>query len=224
MADQAENNPLTNRRPKAGDTPNGGPTPITPIANSGLAGAIKHGARIYQLMVESVTDYAIFMLDPAGYIASWNQGAERIKGYHADEIIGRHFSVFYTDDANAIGHPQHELEIATRDGRFEDEGWRVRKDGSVFWANVVVTRMLGRDGKLIGFAKVTRDLTHRRALDEERIARAALEQALAEQKKSEELREQLIGIVGHDLRSPLSSVIMGADLMLKRGMLHDADA
>src|SRR2546430_5337164 len=102
MADKAENHPLSNRRPKSSDLPNGGPTPITPIANSGLADAIKNGDRIYQLMVDAVKDYAIFMLDPAGYIASWNQGAQRIKGYDADEIIGRHFSVFYTDDANAI--------------------------------------------------------------------------------------------------------------------------
>src|SRR5436305_11452338 len=117
MADQAGNHPLSNRRAKSGDTPNGGPTPITPIANSGLAEAIKHGGRIYQLMVDAVKDYAIFMLDPAGYIASWNQGAQRIKGYNADEIISRHFSVFYTEDAIEIGHPQHELEIATRGGR-----------------------------------------------------------------------------------------------------------
>ena len=179
-------------------------------------------AERFRLLVESVKDYAIFMLDVDGRVSSWNVGAERIKGYRADEILGQHFSRFYPPET--AGRCAEELEIAARDGRFEDEGWRVRKDGSRFWANVVISRMLGRDGKLIGFAKVTRDLTHRRALDEERIARAALEQALAEQKKSEELREQLIGIVGHDLRSPLSSVIMGADLMLKRGMLHDADA
>ena len=179
-------------------------------------------AERFRLLVESVKDYAIFMLDVDGRVSSWNVGAERIKGYRADEILGQHFSRFYPPET--AGRCAEELEIAARDGRFEDEGWRVRKDGSRFWANVLISRMVGLDGKLIGFAKVTRDLTHRRALDEERIARAALEQALAEQKKSEELREQLIGIVGHDLRSPLSSVIMGADLMLKRGMLHDADA
>ena len=193
---------------------------------SAAAGVIlernEQDAARFRLLVESVKDYAIFMLDVDGRVTSWNIGAERIKGYRADEIIGQHFSRFYPPET--AGRCAEELEIAARDSRFEDEGWRVRKDGSRFWANVIISRMLGRDGKLIGFAKVTRDLTHRRALDEERIARAALEQALAEQKKSEELREQLIGIVGHDLRSPLSSVIMGADLMLKRGMLHDADA
>ena len=128
----------------------------------------------------------------------------------------------HVEIAHRVG--AEELEIAAREGRFEDEGWRVRKDGSRFWANVIISRILGRDGNLVGFAKVTRDLTHRRALDEERIERAALEQSLAEQKKIDELREQLIGIVGHDLRSPLSSVVVGAELMLKRGMLHDADA
>jgi signal transduction histidine kinase len=117
-----------------------------------------------------------------------------------------------------------ELEVAAREGRFEDEGWRVRKDGTRFWANVVISRMLDRDGKLLGFAKVTRDLSHRRQLEEERVARASLERALAEQKKIDELREQLIGIVGHDLRTPLTSVVAGAEMMLKRGMLSEADA
>jgi phosphoserine phosphatase RsbU/P len=179
-------------------------------------------AERFRLLVESVKDYAIFMLDADGRVSSWNVGAERIKGYRADEIVGEHFSRFYPPET--AGRCAEELEIAAREGRFEDEGWRVRKDGSRFWANVVISRMVGGDGKLLGFAKITRDLTHRRALDEERIARAGLEQALAEQKKIEELREQLIGIVGHDLRSPLSSIVMGADLMLKRGMLHDLDA
>ncbi len=179
-------------------------------------------AERFRLLVESVKDYAIFLLDVDGRVSSWNVGAERIKGYRADEIIGQHFSRFYPPET--AGRCAEELEIAAREGRFEDEGWRVRKDGSRFWANVIISRILGRDGNLVGFAKVTRDLTHRRALDEERIARAALEQSLAEQKKIDELREQLIGIVGHDLRSPLSSVVVGAELMLKRGMLHDADA
>src|SRR5438876_565590 len=117
MADKAENHPLSNRRPKSSDLPNGGPTPITPIANSGLSEAIRHGGRIYQLMVDSVRDYAIIMLDPAGYIGSWNQGAQRIKGYDADEIIGRHFSVHYREDDTSIGHPRHVREDATYDGR-----------------------------------------------------------------------------------------------------------
>src|SRR6185503_20709251 len=93
----------------------------------------------FRLFVESVQDYAIFMLDPEGRVASWNAGAARIKGYREDEIVGHHFSRFYPDDAVARGWPQHELAMAVRDGRFEDEGWRIRKDGSRFWANVVIT-------------------------------------------------------------------------------------
>jgi phosphoserine phosphatase RsbU/P len=179
-------------------------------------------AERFRLLVESVEDYAIFMLDAQGRVASWNVGAERIKGYRAEEIIGQHFSRFYAPDDRA--KCPMELEVAARDGRFEDESWRVRKDGTRFWANVVISRMLDRDGKLVGFAKVTRDLTHRRQLEEERVARASLEQALSEQKKTEELREQLIGIVGHDLRAPLSTIVMAAGMMLKRGTLQEADA
>lgn len=179
-------------------------------------------AQRFRLLVESVEDYAIFMLDAQGRVSSWNVGAERIKGYCAEEIIGQHFSRFYPPED--VSKCQMELEVAARDGRFEDENWRVRKDGTRFWANVVISRMLDRDGHLVGFAKVTRDLTHRRQLEEESVARAALERALAEQKRNEELRERLIGIVGHDLRTPLSSIVMGAGLMLQRGTLSEADA
>src|SRR6476469_9248330 len=99
-------------------------------------GGGKNDAELFRLLVESVSDYAIFLLDPQGYVASWNPGAERIKGYQADEIIGQHFSRFYTQGAVDRGWPAHELKVAQREGRFEDEGWRVRKDGSHFWANV----------------------------------------------------------------------------------------
>jgi phosphoserine phosphatase RsbU/P len=179
-------------------------------------------AERFRLLVESVEDYAIFMLDAYGRVSSWNIGAERIKGYRADEIIGQHFSRFYPPEDT--GKCAMELEAAAREGRFEDEGWRVRKDGTRFWANVVISRMLDREGRLMGFAKVTRDLSHRRQLEEERVTRASLERALAEQKQIEELRERLIGIVGHDLRTPLTSVVAGAEIMLKRGMLSEADA
>ncbi|HET7366635.1 MAG TPA: PAS domain S-box protein [Burkholderiales bacterium] len=118
--------------------------------------------RLYQRMIEQARDYALFVLDPDGRIMSWNLGAERLKGYVADEIIGRHFSVFYTREAVESGWPAHELEVATVEGHFEDEGWRVRKDGSRFWANVVITALRDDDGKLIGFSKITRDLTIRR--------------------------------------------------------------
>src|SRR5690349_4609266 len=121
---------------------------------------------LYQLLVESVRDYAIFALDPTGVILSWNAGAERIKGYKAAEIIGRHCSVFYTAEDMAAGKPANELIVAEREGRVEDEGWRIRKDGSRFWANVVITALRDTSGKLVGFAKVTRDLTARRRWEE----------------------------------------------------------
>nr|WP_322031373.1 PAS domain S-box protein [Paraburkholderia sp. J76] len=121
-----------------------------------------HNERRFEALVEPIEDYAIFLLDAHGYIVSWNRGAARIKGYEAHEIIGQHFSRFYTDEANARRWPDHELEQAALHGRFNDEGWRVRKDGSMFWANVVITALRERDGSLGGFAKVTRDLTAER--------------------------------------------------------------
>jgi len=117
---------------------------------------------IYKRMIEQAKDYALFVLDQSGRIMTWNAGAERLKGYAPDEIIGRHFSVFYTREAIESKWPEHELEIATVEGRFEDEGWRLRKDGSRFWANVVITALRDDDGKLLGFSKITRDLSERR--------------------------------------------------------------
>jgi PAS domain S-box-containing protein len=129
--------------------------------------ALRQSEERFKLLVESVRDYAIFMLDPSGYVLTWNAGAERFKGYRPDDIIGQHFSRFYTPDALARGLPEQELQIASRTGVFEDEGWRVRKDGSLFWANVVITAMRDAQGELVGFAKVTRDLTQRRAHEED---------------------------------------------------------
>ena len=120
----------------------------------------------FRLLVEAVQDYAIFVLDPTGRIATWNIGAEKIKGYKASEIIGQHFSIFYAQDAVASGWPDEELRRANAAGRFEDEGWRVRKDGTRFWANVIITRLSGPKGELRGFAKITRDLSERRRYDE----------------------------------------------------------
>jgi PAS domain S-box-containing protein len=134
----------------------------------------------FRLLVASVRDYAIFMLDPTGHILTWNAGAQNIKGYTADEAIGRHFELFYTDEARGREHPAYELEVATREGRFEEEGWRVRKDGTQFWANVVITALRDASGSLVGFAKVTRDLTERRIAQqrlEESERRARIEAA-----------------------------------------------
>src|SRR5215204_2876935 len=130
-------------------------------------------AELYRLLVASVRDYAIFALDPHGHVLTWNAGAAHLKGYQPHEIIGRHFSVFYSAEEVAAGKPQMELVVASREGRFEDEGWRVRKDGSLFWANVIVTALRGERGEVVGFAKVTRDLTERRAAEKQAIRLAA---------------------------------------------------
>lgn len=127
---------------------------------------IRDSERTLRLLVDSAQDYAIFLLDPQGIITSWNLGAERIKGYTAQEAVGRHFSIFYEAAALAAGWPQEELRRAAADGRFEDEGWRLRKGGTRIWANVVITALRGQGGELLGFSKVTRDLTERRAHEE----------------------------------------------------------
>src|SRR6185437_11638916 len=144
------------------------------------------------LLVEAVEEYAIFMLDPDGTVATWNSGARRIKGYSADEIIGRHFSVFYTDEEISAGKPQRELDQAKAEGRARDEGWRVRKDGSRFWANVVITAVYDRNGRLEGFAKVTRDETDRKRVDEQ----ARLLEIFAERDR---IAHELLGTVVRQL-------------------------
>ncbi|PYU93276.1 MAG: hypothetical protein DMG08_10585, partial [Acidobacteria bacterium] len=125
----------------------------------------------FRLLVESIEDYAIFLLDPQGNVSSWNPGAERIKGYRAEEIIGRHFSVFYPSEDVDRGKPQSELQVAARDGRFEEEGWRLRKGGTRFWADVVLTAIRDERGRVIGFGKVTRDLTERKWGEEEKFGK-----------------------------------------------------
>ena len=127
---------------------------------------LQNTSDLYRRLVESVSDYAIFALDPEGYVSSWNPGAQRIKGYTADEIIGRHFSSFYPPDDIASGKPARLLDVAARDGHIEDEGWRSRKDGSRFWANVVISAVRDNQGQVTGFTKVTRDVTERRSAEE----------------------------------------------------------
>lgn len=197
------------------------------IANARLYREAHHAREAseerFRLMVGQVKDYAIFMLTPTGNIATWNDGARSIKGYEASEIIGQHFSRFYPEEAVRAGKCEWMLRIATEKGRVEDEGWRVKKDGSRFWADVIITSVRDMDGKLVGFTKVARDLSERRKLEEERLARARAESELAEQKKLDELREQLLGVVGHDLRSPLGAISMATHLMIKRGILPDSE-
>ena len=163
--------------------------------------------RRFRLMVESVVDYAIFMLDPRGNIASWNPGAERIKGYSAAEIIGEHFSKFYPAEEIARGKPQWELEVASREGRFEEEGWRLRKDGSLFWASVVISAVRDEHGALLGFAKVTRDLT------EKKRGEAELVRAKVEAERANESKSQFLANMSHELRTPLNSLLILAKLL-----------
>jgi PAS domain S-box-containing protein len=159
--------------------------------------------------VEGVVDYAILMLDPQGYVTSWNAGAERIKGYTAHEILGQHFSVFHTPEDAANGKPERVLDQAIRTGRFEEEGWRVRKDGTRFWASVVVRALHDDDGKLRGFAKITRDLSERLEVEEERRRRLAAEEAA-------ELRAEFLSVAAHELKTPVTSLRGTAELTLRR--------
>jgi PAS domain S-box-containing protein len=168
----------------------------------------------FRLLVNSVADYAIFSLDPGGMILSWNLGAERLKGYSADEVIGRHFSLFYPSDAVRDHAPERLLGVALAEGRVESEGWRVRKDGSRFWASVIITALHGPDGSHRGFAKVTKDLTERKRNED--ALRGVLERERESAKRLRDLdnmRSGVFEIVAHDLRSPLGVIQSLAYLM-----------
>ena len=164
--------------------------------------------RRFRLLVQGVTDYAIFMLDPEGRVAEWNAGARRIKGYEAQEIIGQHFSRFYTEEDRAAGVPDRVLEQARTEGRFEAEGWRVRKDGSRFWASVVIDAIHDEDGALVGFAKVTRDITERR---EAQQATETARERMAEMQRLDALGE-LVGGIAHNYSNLIQIVLSGIRL------------
>jgi PAS domain S-box-containing protein len=151
---------------------------------------------LYRLLVASVRDYAIFALDARGNVLTWNAGAAQLKGYEAHEIIGRHFSTFYSAEDIAAGKPELEIVLATRDGRFEDEGWRTRKNGTRFWANVILTALRDEHGEVVGFAKVTRDLTERRAAQEQAV-RLAVESAA---RAAAEIRSHELDTLNHMLQ------------------------
>ncbi|MBX9651316.1 MAG: PAS domain S-box protein [Xanthobacteraceae bacterium] len=171
--------------------------------------------RSFRLLVEGVADYALYMLDPGGIVTSWNIGAQRIKGYSPDEILGRHFSNFYTDVDRANGKPARALRIAEEQGRYEEEGWRVRKNGTFFWASVVIDPI--REGEeLVGFAKITRDITERR---EAELKLAQMQAQLAESQKLDALG-QLTGGVAHDFNN-LLMIISGSVHTLKKGIEDD---
>jgi len=171
--------------------------------------------RNFRLLVEGVVDYALYMIDPGGVITSWNIGGQRIKGYLAEEIVGQHFSRFYTEADRANGKPQRALQTALEQGRYEDEGWRVRKDGTFFWASVVIDP-IREDGRLVGFAKITRDITERR---EAHLKLEQMQKQLAESQKLDALG-QLTGGVAHDFNN-LLMIISGSLHTLRKGAGDD---
>ena len=167
----------------------------------------------YRLLIDAVVDYAIFMLDRSGNVASWNPGAQRAKGYSPDEIVGRHFSVFYTDEDALAGKPARLLAAARDHGRAEDEGWRIRKDGSRFWANVVITAVRDEGGDLLGYAKITRDLTQSHRLNE--LERVAADSALVQSAREDEKKR-----IARELHDDLGQRISALKMTLAR---HETD-
>jgi PAS domain S-box-containing protein len=164
----------------------------------------------FRRLVLSVRDYAIFLLDPGGHVTTWNPGAQHAKGYTAEEIIGRHFSVFYTEEDRARDHPAEELRIAARVGRYEEEGWRIRKDGSRFWASVLITAVRDDAGLLVGYAKVTRDLTERRASEQ------AVREANARLERTNRELDRFASVAAHDLQEPLRTIAGFSGLLTQR--------
>jgi PAS domain S-box-containing protein len=174
--------------------------------------SLKKSEEQFRLLVQSVIDYAIYMLDPQGRITNWNLGAQRIKGYLPEEVIGQHFSMFYGPEDRLQGEPQRGLDTALREGRFENQGWRVRKDGSRFWANVVIDTIRSETGELIGFAKITRDITE--AMQAQRELELAREELFQSQKM--ESIGQLTGGIAHDFNNLLMVVLGSLELVRKR--------
>jgi PAS domain S-box-containing protein len=162
----------------------------------------------FELLVRSIVDYAIYLLDPEGQVTSWNAGAERIKGYSADEIVGKHFSIFYTEEDRAAGVPERVLESARREGKYEGEAWRLRKDGTRFWASVVLDAIKDESGELVGFAKITRDMT------EKREAQLRLEESREQLFRSQKMEAlgQLTGGLAHDFNNLLTAILGASDL------------
>jgi len=189
--------------------------------------ALRESEQRYSVLVDGVTDYAIYMIDPNGIVTNWNRGAQRIKGYRTEEIVGRHFSCFYTEEDRAANVPQRSLEIAVREGRYEAEAWRLRKDGSRFLANVVIDALKDDSGKLIGFAKITRDVTERvRAARELEEARIGLVQSRAEEalhRVQAELAHvarvaslgELAASIAHEVNQPIAATVINAQAALR---------
>lgn len=161
---------------------------------------------LFRLLVQSVREYAIFLIDPDGFVVSWNVGAERIKGYSRSEIIGENFSIFYPEQARQKEWPSYGLKMAQEKGSYEEEGWRIRKDGSRFWANVVITP-ISEDGVLLGFAKVTRDLTERKTADE------SLSDYARQLEEANSVKAKFLSMVSHEVRTPMSGIIGMSELL-----------
>jgi PAS domain S-box-containing protein len=192
--------------------------------------SLRQSEERFRLLVEGVPDYAIFMLNANGNVATWNAGAQRIKGYTADEIIGRHFSTFYPPDAVQSGWPEHELQVATAKGRFQEEGWRIRKDGSRFWAHVTITALRDEEGRLRGFAKLTRDLTDRvdaHASREEGSRREdmleAERAARMEAQRAVRMKDEFLATLSHELRTPLHAILGWAQVLRTAPKIEEAE-
>lgn len=192
--------------------------------------ALRQSEERFRLLVEGVSEYAIFMLDVNGRVATWNAGAQRIKGYSVQDIVGKHFSIFYPTDARESGWPEHELRIATDEGRCLDKGWRLRKDGTAFWASVTITALRDTTGRLIGFAKLTRDLTEARRVEAVEAASQAREKTLEAERsarmaaqRTAKVKDEFLATLSHELRTPLSSIVGWTQILLRSGLAGASD-